>query len=996
MTNDFVGRKLGKYELVEQLGQGGMAEVYKSFQSGVERYVAVKLLHRHLASSGDFIARFQREARAVGQLQHPHIIRVIDFDVADDLYYMVMEWVKGGTLQEYLKEKGPLPISEALAISEQLTDALVYAHGEGMIHRDIKPANVMFRDKSYTQAILTDFGIARLLHDQKMTMTGSMVGTPAYMSPEAIRGEQVDGRADIYSLGVVLYEMLTGKTPYTADTPYGVISKQLTDPLPSPREVRPDLPVAVEELLLKALEKEPDRRYPSAKAFWEAVKQAMGNGQGAGRNESVVGKDRAGTNRQPWLWLVLAGAGVLFIAALTVFLLSSVDGKPEISDIIPTLTVSTVGTLATSTTVVEPTETVEIAAITPTTEVVAMMTETVVPAVPPSPRGEFRFWGDLSPESAGRFSLNLFPVPLPPRETEYVLWLATENRQTVLNLGTLVVVDGSVSYQAELPEPALGIYNQVLVSIKSDRGEDGQIGDQMVFQGTMPASIFSPLENLFHPETGVLPNSRPQIDLAIQHGQLLQQSLDNNNWNEARRHAEHVVNILDGEEGQHFGDLDGDGQAQNPGDGVGVRHYLAQGDAQMQPLSVAIVENPLSQAVSQMETALERSQTVAESSIEMALKIFAADSIPEAQPIAQELNQMLPALLQGTDFDRNGQIDPLADEGGFLAAQMFGQQLHTIHLFADDDEGFDLPAVARTPGQVRFSDSETTQAGAFELYVAGVRAPHANQHYELWLQQEGSDLLNFGAILPTNGELIFKGTVEQNLLATTNGVIISIEPNLPEGDTTLGDLLYVGVLPDSVRTAVRRLIVTDPDFEKGYLLGAVEQAQIAIQHGGFLLEYLAADDLAEARRHAEHIINILDGADGAFFGDLNGDGQAQNPGDGVGVRGYGENGIREARLVGDLENAGIAPFHAGIILSSQQTVLSLVDNAINRAQQVLASDTNAEADPFADDLYILLNALLVGTDQNGDGVADPLRNEGGLLAAYSHALLMAEISLTPP
>ena len=236
MTN-LVGQQLGKYQLLERLARGGMAEIYKALQPGVERTVVIKVLHGHLVEADNFVARFQREARAIGRLQHPHIVRIIDVGVEKDIYYTVMDYVQGGTLGDYLKDRQIVPPEEALRLGAQLTDALCFAHREGIVHRDIKPANILFVDDSYSQAVLTDFGLARLRDDSasSLTITGALVGTPTYMSPEAVQGEPCDGRADIYSLGVVLYEMVTGKPPYTANTPYSMMIKQTNEPLPSPR-----------------------------------------------------------------------------------------------------------------------------------------------------------------------------------------------------------------------------------------------------------------------------------------------------------------------------------------------------------------------------------------------------------------------------------------------------------------------------------------------------------------------------------------------------------------------------------------------------------------------------------------------------------------------------------------------------------------------------------------------------------------------------------------
>ncbi|MBI5929270.1 MAG: protein kinase [Chloroflexi bacterium] len=272
--SDLTGRTLGKYELVERLGRGGMADVYKAIQRGMERFVAVKVMHGHLAESEDFIVRFRREAQSVGNLRHPHIVQVIDFDVEGDVYYMVMEYIKGGTLKTYIQQKGALPVDEALRVTGHLSDALAYAHQNGMIHRDIKPANVMFTDNSYTHPVLTDFGIARILGQSGITMSGAFIGTPAYMSPEAGRGTKVDDRSDIYSMGIMLYEMVTGTVPYDADTPFAIVMKHINDPLPSPRRFNANLPNAVELVVLKALSKDPEDRYPTAGELGKAVQQA--------------------------------------------------------------------------------------------------------------------------------------------------------------------------------------------------------------------------------------------------------------------------------------------------------------------------------------------------------------------------------------------------------------------------------------------------------------------------------------------------------------------------------------------------------------------------------------------------------------------------------------------------------------------------------------------------------------------------------------------------
>ncbi|HLF25593.1 MAG TPA: protein kinase [Anaerolineae bacterium] len=273
----FAGQTLGKYQLVERMGRGGMADVYKGYQPGLDRYVAVKVLHPHLSEDPDFITRFRREARSVAELRHPYIVQVFDFDVQGENYYMVMEYVEGGkTLKQLLQELSArgerLPLDETLDLVAKLADALAYAHGLGMIHRDIKPANVLI--PNLHRPVLGDFGIARLLGETGLTSSGQLVGTPAYMSPEQGRSERGDARSDIYALGIVLYEMLTGQPPYDADTPYAVILKHINDPLVPPHVLRAPMPDAVERIVLKCLAKNPDDRFASMAELREALRAA--------------------------------------------------------------------------------------------------------------------------------------------------------------------------------------------------------------------------------------------------------------------------------------------------------------------------------------------------------------------------------------------------------------------------------------------------------------------------------------------------------------------------------------------------------------------------------------------------------------------------------------------------------------------------------------------------------------------------------------------------
>ncbi len=270
------GQTLGKYRVLEPLGQGGMAQVYRAYHASLDRYVAIKVLRSDLMEEQEFLARFSREARSVAALRHPNIVQVFDFDLQDGLYYMVMELLEGDTLKAYLNRfrgKGEfIPTGEIVRILSDVLNGLAYAHKEGIIHRDIKPANILLTRKG--EAVITDFGIAQIVGGTKYTVAGALMGTLHYMAPEQGISKNVDARSDIYSLGVVLYEMLLGNPPFDADTPLAILMKHLNDPLPLPREPGRTIPKPFERVVLKALAKQPEDRYHTAVEMLEALQEA--------------------------------------------------------------------------------------------------------------------------------------------------------------------------------------------------------------------------------------------------------------------------------------------------------------------------------------------------------------------------------------------------------------------------------------------------------------------------------------------------------------------------------------------------------------------------------------------------------------------------------------------------------------------------------------------------------------------------------------------------
>jgi len=376
--------KIGIYEIKSELGRGGMATVYRGYDSRFEREVAVKILPPELLHADpQFRARFQREAKIIAQLEHPSIVPVYDVGETEDtkLPYFVMKYMNGGSLSERIK-KGIMSVAEAARILEQIAPGLDEAHSRGFIHRDLKPSNILFDSRG--TPYISDFGIAKISQGTG-TMTGSgIIGTPAYMAPEQATGDSVDGRADIYALGIILFEMLTGKQPYEADTPMAVAIKHVTDPVPRILTFNPNLPPDMDLIIQKAMAKDRNDRFNTAVEMVQTLKEIAGDFGPEKKTQTLTAlrtavkqKPTDGKKKLSPTTIAFIALGILGVAAAGLFL-SNRNSLPVASEATDTAAPASTATV-TSAPTLESTTTSAPATETPT---LIPPTETLAPQIP--------------------------------------------------------------------------------------------------------------------------------------------------------------------------------------------------------------------------------------------------------------------------------------------------------------------------------------------------------------------------------------------------------------------------------------------------------------------------------------------------------------------------------------------------------------------------------------------------------------------------------------
>ncbi len=588
--DDWIGRVLSKVRIEKLIGRGGMADVYVGRHTTLNRPMAVKILHPHMTVNEDLRRRFRDEAQAVAALRHPNIVQVSDFDVVDDRPYIIMELLEGMPLNEYLRGLHgmghTLPLDTVSRLMTSLTAALDYAHDRQIVHRDVKPANIVLRagDTPITpqmplapdvEPVLTDFGVARIASSTSATASGTILGTPAYMSPEQVRGEAVDRRSDIYALGIILYEVLAGKLPFNpeTDTPASILYKHVHEPVP----VVPDVSPSIQRVVEKSLAKDRDARYQQAGELAADLALATKSDSApaiAAPAVTAVAKDRPAQRvpseparkLRPSLILI---AGILFGAIVLVGGVvvggRLVGGAEDESASPPTQATDAVEVAAS-----------EVPAPTSAAGAQAEPTTALAPQAEPISAVVVR---DSSLEA------QLPGVDAPTAGQSYHAWLLGEAGVLPLHLnrnGTVELLGDDLIVSFVHPDGVnlLAQYAQFVISLE----EEGSLLAQpstVIFEGSFDSDTTQLVRLADEEKRGdaVLQNLQSwlplQVDHFTTHSGFALDGIQREDLPYVKTHSEHTLNIVEGRTGELYQDWDGNGSAQNPGDDVGVVPYLA-------------------------------------------------------------------------------------------------------------------------------------------------------------------------------------------------------------------------------------------------------------------------------------------------------------------------------------------------------------------------------------------------------------------------------------
>ncbi|MEX0787272.1 MAG: protein kinase [Anaerolineales bacterium] len=638
----WIGRTLSKVKIDKQIGRGGMAEVYLGLHTTLNRPVAVKILQEHYSEDAQLMSRFHAEAQSVAALRHPNIVQVFDFDIIDGRPYIIMELVDGMSLADYLtalyRMGHILPLDTVNRLTVAIASALDYAHARDIVHRDIKPANVMLRKGSApfalgvplpvdVEPVLTDFGVARIASQTTRTATGTILGTPAYMSPEQVLGEPVDARSDIYSLGIMVYELLGGRPPFVADTdtPASVLYKHVNVAPPPLPNTSPE----VQRVVTKALAKDRTTRYQKAGEFARELQAALGiagsavpvaSAQAATRVAAPppgASKTQAGKPRRTGVMVGGIAAVVLAVGCMAAVGWAALGGwfGPTV-----TATSAPVGIVDGSTTPGE--------------------AATIAPLVEIPPASGLLVFRDaaLTGTIAGLIA--------PPAGFVYEAWLTGPDLEP-LSLGRLNPADSQVSLQQIDPSGRnlLGQFLGYVITLEPEPDVSPAMSDHVAYVAEVQSEIHAWVQLVEAESRGAPLGQAVTFGLQGQavpynsHLDLAVGSINAGDLGGGHTHAEHVINIVEGASGDQFADWNGNGRFENPGDPVGLVPYLSVYRELLLGAARSPDVTPENQALAQrLATEISNLLVTADEALDLCLRLASADQAAEAAPLATQLS----------------------------------------------------------------------------------------------------------------------------------------------------------------------------------------------------------------------------------------------------------------------------------------------------------------------------------------------------------------------
>ncbi|HLF74665.1 MAG TPA: protein kinase [Anaerolineales bacterium] len=660
--SNWAGRLLGKVHVKSLLARGGMAEVYLGTHITLHRDVVVKILRSHDEEDPSLLERFEREARVVAKLRHPHIVQVFDFDTIDDQPYIVMEHIPGPSLSKYLKplheKMRRLPLPFVSRILTGVGSALQYAHDSGVIHRDVKPGNILLISRTGPivpgeplpadfEPVLTDFGLVRILSSSQQTTTGRIAGTPAYMSPEQALGEHTDGRTDVYSLGVVLYQLLAGRVPFEGDSTVSVLLKQVNE---TPASIS-GLSALLQKVLDRALAKNPADRFQTPREFVSAFNAILEESSEANTLAEratpiavlpVSPTPAPARPRRRWIPATLAG---FVITALGVFALRSGFAPAASNTPTPSPTIETLVAFVSS---------------------------------PLGPTGLLRFEDGTA--IMDQATLTALAMPAPPAGSQYEAWLVGLNGEARRSLGILKLDEngrGKLTYEDRQDQNLLVSYNQVEITLKPSSDSSSSGFEQVAYSYTLPESGLEYIRRLLV-SSSMAPGQVPLIQGMKTTSQLVSQSAgdmlsayENEDEARTRESAEAILNLLVGSQSPQYKDWSGDGQVSDPGDGYGLLrngNNLGYIQAVYSHADYAVNSPGASQnMIVNGEHVKACAQNLAQWAPQLRdriLMIFSAASPAEpGQPVGDSV-ALANQLLKGIDLDGNETVEPTSGECG--------------------------------------------------------------------------------------------------------------------------------------------------------------------------------------------------------------------------------------------------------------------------------------------------------------------------------------------